>query len=97
MSKQQNGLKLAEVADQVATIADMVGYQTSLRSVAVNSISEDDIKEIVASQLEKAKAGDQRAINFVFSTVLGGSAPVTIKQTNVITDVEAAARIAKGA
>lgn len=44
-------------------------------------------------QVEKAKAGDEAALKFVFGHVLGGNRNVTINNTQVITDVATAAKI----
>ena len=73
----------------------MVDWQSSLRMAAFDAITEDDVAEIVKNQVAKAKQGDANAIKFVMGTVLGANKPVSIKQTQIITDVETAARIAK--
>jgi len=49
----------------------------------------------VQKQVEKAKAGDANAAKFIMNTVLGLATPVKVTQTNVITDVATAAKIAQ--
>lgn len=93
-----NGLKLAEVDQRLAsTTQDTIKWQAQMRAVMLNSISPEDIQAIVATQVKRAKDGDQAAIKFVMQQVLGANTPVTIRQTNVITDVASAARLVKGA
>jgi hypothetical protein len=43
-----------------------------MRQAAQEVLKEEDVKTIVANQVEKAKAGDQAAIKFVFDQLLGG-------------------------
>ncbi|MEO1619141.1 MAG: hypothetical protein AAFV88_25040 [Planctomycetota bacterium] len=61
-----------------------------------DSIDESDIAEIVKNQVAKAKAGDAKAIQFVFGHVLGTNRSLTVNNT-LVTDTETAARLAKGA
>ena len=95
MAKQGRSFKLADVDRTLATERDIAGWQDDLRAACYESISEADVREIVAKQVEKAKEGDRGAIQFVMGQLLGGNRPITMQQTNVITDVETAARIAK--
>jgi hypothetical protein len=44
-----------------------------MRAAAQAGITEDDVKEIVANQVARAKTGDQAALKFVFEQVLGGN------------------------
>lgn len=69
--------------------------QAELRMAMFDAISSEDVRAIVAKQIEKAKAGDDAAAKFVLAQVLGNNTPVKITQNNVITDVATAARIAK--
>lgn len=72
--------------------------QAQLRQAMFNSISEEDVAEIVKRQVEKAKSGDEKSLQFVMKYVLGYGQPTTLQQVNVITtDVHTAAKIAKGA
>lgn len=96
--KQQNALRLAELDQQItATAKDTLSWQAQMRSVVANSVSEDDIKAIVKKKVEKAKQGNESAAKFVLTHVLGANTPVTIRQTNIITDPATAARLAKDA
>jgi len=89
-------LKLAEVDRQLAeTTNDTLNWQAGLRAAMVNSITAEDVKEIMAKQVERAKAGDQAAIKFIMTQALGVGTPIIVKQTNLITDVETAAKIAR--
>lgn len=87
-------LKIADVNKSLADEQDIQSWQRSLRSACFDAISADDVRDIVTRQVKKAKEGDANAIKFVMGHLLGGSQPVKIQQTNVITDVETAARIA---
>jgi len=46
---------------------------TTMRNVAMETISEEDVKAIVVNQVKAAKKGDKNAIKFVFDQVLGGT------------------------
>ena len=96
MAKQENTLKLAEVQSQLAaTTHDTLQWQANMRAVVANAIGEIDVQQIVQKQVEKAKAGDANAAKFIMNTVLGLATPVKVSQTNVITDVTTAAKIAR--
>lgn len=49
-------------------------WMAKMRQAMADLVKEDDIKEIVQKQIERAKAGDQNAIKFVFGQLLGGEA-----------------------
>lgn len=87
LSKQAQQQKLS------ATQADLLQWQSDLRAACVNSISEDDMKHIVTSQVAKAKKGDAQALKFVME-LIGTKQPVTINNTLVV-DTETAGRLAK--
>lgn len=96
--KQQNTLRLAQIDEQMqSTVKDTLAWQAEMRAVVVNSISAEDVQAIIGKQVERAKAGNESAAKFVLQQVLGTNNPVTIRQTNIVTDVETAARIAKQA
>jgi hypothetical protein len=103
MARQESPLSLVNIdqqlhADELAnTHSDIASWQASLQAACFSSISEADVREIVAKQVEKAKEGDANALKFVFSQVIGNQRPVKINQTLVISDVETAARMAKRA
>lgn len=69
--------------------------QGQLRQAIFDSISESDVADIVKKQVEKAKAGDNKSLEFVMKYVLGFGQPLTLQQINVTTDVEGAARISR--
>ena len=93
MSK--NAIKLADVESTISREADIADWQSSHRMAIYDSIDESDISEIVKNQVAKAKDGDANAIKFVFGHVLGGNRALTVNQTQVITDVETAAKMAR--
>ena len=98
MGKGNRTLRLNEVDETVQTESDITSWQAGLRAAMYDAITEEDVSDIVKKQVEKAKEGDAKAIEFVFGHVLGAKRPVTINQTTnqVVTDVETAARIARG-
>jgi hypothetical protein len=49
-------------------------WLAQMRKAVLDGVSQEDIKEIVANQLKKAKEGDPHAIKFVFGQILGGDA-----------------------
>ncbi len=95
---KQGALKLAEVEHQIAmTTTDTMNWQAQLRAAVANSISEEDVVAIIQKQVEKAKAGNEAAAKFVLNQVLGANTPVTIRQTNIVTDPVTAAKLARDA
>jgi Zn-dependent metalloprotease len=95
---KQGTLKLVDVESQIAVTAkDTMNWQAQLRAAVANSISEEDVVAIIQKQVEKAKAGNEAAAKFVLNHVLGTNTPINIRQTNIITDPETAARLARDA
>lgn len=92
--KNSGSLKLVNVDETLQKQGQILDWQASLRQACYDAINDQDIQQIVKNQVAKAKEGDERAIKFIFGTVLGANQPVTIHQTNVITDVATAARLA---
>jgi plasmid stability protein len=93
----QSDAKTLTIANADESINNALSLQNDLRAAMFNGITEDDVRAIVAKQVERAKEGDPASLKFVFEQVLGTKTPISIKQTNVITDVATAARIAKEA
>ncbi len=85
---------------------DVVGESSALlpawivgmRKAAQEVITEKDIKEIVKSQVKRAKEGDKGAIKFVFEQVLGGShmKGATFIQNNYRDDPNKATKVLPG-
>lgn len=46
---------------------------TLMREAAIKCVKPEDIEQIVKAQVDKAKAGDEKALKFVFEQVLGGA------------------------
>lgn len=88
-------IKLSQVEEQVNKHKATMAMQGQLRQAIFDAISEQDVTEIVRKQVEKAKAGDEKSLQFVMKYVLGFGQPVTLQQINVM-DVETAAKLAKG-
>lgn len=95
MPKNANSLKIADVDAVIAKQQSIVSWQTELRMACYDAIQAEDVQEIVANQVKKAKEGDSTAIKFVMGQLLGSGQPVTINQVQVVTDVAGAARIAQ--
>jgi hypothetical protein len=91
----KGALKLADVERTIEREADIASWQSDLRMAIYDAIDQEDVTEIVRNQVEKAKKGDPNAIKFVFGHVLGANRSLTVNNTQVITDVETAAKIAK--
>jgi hypothetical protein len=68
--------------------------QSQLRNAIFDAVSETDVAEIVKRQVEKAKQGDQKSIDFVMKYALGFGQAINVKQVNVI-DPETAARLSR--
>ncbi len=95
---KQIAFNLADVDNQIATTTkDTMSWQAQLRAAVANSISEEDVVAIIQKQVEKAKAGNEAAAKFVLNQVLGANTPVTIRQTNIVTDPATAAKLARDA
>jgi hypothetical protein len=96
VSEHKSGaIKLSDLSKQMQDQNDIVDWQLNLQKACFGGITESDIQEIVKNQVEKAKAGDQNAIKFVMGHLLGGSRPINVHNTQIITDVERAARLAR--
>lgn len=52
----------------------MPEWMQRMRKAALEQISENDVKEIIAAQVKRAKEGNPAATKFVFEQVLGGAA-----------------------
>jgi membrane protease subunit (stomatin/prohibitin family) len=94
--KTQNQMSLAKAVTLQEQWSDIASWQTSLQAAAVNSITAEDVQQIVARQLERAKEGDQNAVRFVMGTLLGSQRPIVVKNTLQVTP-EVGARLARQA
>lgn len=75
----------ATTSSKTKLIEHPMSVITSLRTAILEGITSDDIKIMVAKQVEKAKEGDKDALRFVFDYVLGGKsagAPSKLIQNN---------------
>jgi hypothetical protein len=69
--------------------------QSKLQQAVFDAVTEDDIQAIVAKQVEKAKEGDDKAMQYVMKYVVGFGSTTKLEQTNVlVATTEQAARIA---
>jgi hypothetical protein len=95
MSENQKPVTIAEVDNSLSHQSSTLAMQGKLRQAIFDSISESDVTAMVKKQVDKAKAGDAKSLEFVMKYVLGFGQPVTLQQINVTTDVEGAARLAR--
>jgi hypothetical protein len=87
-------IKVSSMEEQVSEYRSTLGMQAQLRQAIFDGINEQDVTDIVKRQVAKAKAGDEKSLQFVMKYVLGFGQPITLQQINVM-DVETAARLAK--
>lgn len=90
----KNVVTISQVENQIDQHTGTLAMQGKLRQAIFDAISEQDVADIVKKQVEKAKAGDDKSLQFVMKYVLGFGQPMTLQQINVM-DVETAARVAK--
>lgn len=95
MPRSEGNISIAGIERTFDLNASAVAMQSQLRQAVFDAISEDDVAAIVKKQVEKAKKGDDKSLQFVMRYVLGVGQPVTLQQVNVM-DVETAAKIADG-
>lgn len=87
-------MTIQNVESQIDEQNGTLSMQGKLRQAIFDAISVQDVTEIVKKQVEKAKAGDERSLQFVMKYVLGFGQPISVQQINVVS-AKAAARIAK--
>lgn len=87
-------MTIQNVESQIDEQNGTLSMQGQLRQAIFNAISMQDVTEIVKKQVEKAKAGDEKSLQFVMKYVLGFGQPISVQQINVVS-AKAAARIAK--
>lgn len=91
---QKSSMTISQVENQIDQHSGTLAMQGQLRQAIFDAISETDVTEIVKRQVEKAKQGDDKSLQFVMKYVLGFGQPVTLQQINVM-DIETAARVTK--
>lgn len=87
-------MTIQNVESQIDEQNGTLSMQGKLRQAIFDAISVQDVTEIVKKQVEKAKAGDEKSLQFVMKYVLGFGQPISVQQINVVS-AKAAARIAK--
>jgi hypothetical protein len=65
---------VTDIAPAQSDFAGLPPWMQTMRQAAMDSIKEEDVKQIVANQVKAAKEGDGKAIRFVFDYLLGGNA-----------------------
>lgn len=95
MSGMINAVCVGEVEGAINQFTGMLANQATLRAAIFDSISCEDVRQIVAKQIAKAKEGDEKSLQFVMRYVLGFGQDVNLQQFLVM-DTETAARLAKG-
>ncbi len=68
-------LTLAAAGGRTPPLAGIGAWAEKLREAAFDAVKAEDITAIIASQVEKAKAGDQAAARFVLGYLTGQAAP----------------------
>jgi hypothetical protein len=91
---QKSTMTIQKVENQIDQHNGTLAMQGQLRQAIFDAITEQDVAAIVKKQVEKAKQGDDKSLQFVMKYVLGFGQPITLQQINVM-DVETAARVAK--
>jgi len=87
-------MTIQNVESQIDEQNGTLSMQGTLRQAIFDAISVQDVTEIVKKQVEKAKAGDEKSLQFVMKYVLGFGQPISVQQINVVS-TKTAARIAK--
>lgn len=87
-------MTIQNVESQIDEQNGTLSMQGQLRQAIFDAISVQDVTEIVKKQVEKAKAGDEKSLQFVMKYVLGFGQPISVQQINVVS-TKTAARIAK--
>lgn len=90
---QKGAMTIQNVESQIDEQNGTLAMQGQLRQAIFDAISVQDVTEIVKKQVEKAKAGDEKSLQFVMKYVLGYGQPISVQQINVVSQ-KAAARIA---
>ena len=91
---QKGAMTIQNVESQIDEQNGTLSMQGTLRQAIFDAISVQDVTEIVRKQVEKAKAGDEKSLQFVMKYVLGFGQPISVQQINVV-GTKTAARIAK--
>jgi hypothetical protein len=92
---QKDTMTLGKVESQIEQQNSTLAMQGRLRQAIFDAITEQDVSSIVKKQVEKAKEGDEKSLQFVMKYVLGFGQPITLQQINV-QDAKTAAKVAKG-
>lgn len=90
---QKGAMTIQNVESQIDEQNGTLSMQGTLRQAIFDAISVQDVTEIVKRQVEKAKAGDEKSLQFVMKYVLGFGQPISVQQINVVSQ-KAAAKIA---
>jgi hypothetical protein len=88
-------MTIGKVESQIEQQNNTLTMQGRLRQAIFDAITEQDVSTIVKKQVEKAKEGDEKSLQFVMKYVLGFGQPITLQQINV-KDAKTAAKVAKG-
>ena len=88
-------MTIGHVESQIEQQRSELALQGRLRQAIFDAITEQDVAAIIKKQVEKAKEGDEKSLQFVMKYVLGFGQPITLQQINV-RDAKTAAKVAKG-
>jgi hypothetical protein len=91
---QKNVMAIGNVESQIEQQRSELAMQGRLRQAIFDAVTEQDVTAIIKKQIEKAKQGDDKSLQFVMKYVLGFGQPITLQQINV-KDAKTAAKVAK--
>lgn len=84
MKRNYTTLKLSDAQSMTPAPAGVGAWAEQLREAAYDAVKEGDVKELMATYMEKAKAGDLNAAKFVLNFLTGGAPKVQVQKVMVI-------------
>ncbi len=73
-------MKLSDAQAMAPAPAGVGAWAEQLREAAYDAVKEGDVKELIATYMEKAKAGDLNAAKFVLNFLTGGAPKVQVQK-----------------
>lgn len=81
--RSYNPLRLNEAAEMAPPPAGIGAWAEKLRQAAYDAVKEGDVQDLIRVQMEKAKAGDLKAAQFVLDFLTGGAPKVHLQKVVV--------------
>lgn len=69
---------------EIQLLEEQQTAQAKLRAAVYNGISEQDVKQVVAALVQKAKKGDRTALKFLFEHVLGSGLKTAVQNNYIV-------------